>query len=253
MLEEVRQKKMVDILANRKSVRIRELRDIFDVSEETIRRDLKKLEQDGVLKRTHGGAILVEDIQIVPPFSQRSQQHLQDKMEIAEKAVSLIDDRATIMLDSGSTTLEIARRLADRNVTVLTNDLIIAMEFSQSLQVQLIVLGGNQQKGTCSLVGPECEDTIRSYHVDFVFLGTGGIGVKQGLTTSSSAESRIKRAMIDAGNQVFCVADSSKFGQAALISYAEPKEVSSIITNRAANPEVVTQLEQGGARFIFCD
>ncbi|GMA51646.1 hypothetical protein GCM10025857_30030 [Alicyclobacillus contaminans] len=141
MLGELRQQKLVDLLMTKKSVRISELREMFDVSEETIRRDLKKLESDGVLKRTHGGAILAEEVHVVPPFSQRSQQQLREKMALADKAAALVGERATVMLDSGSTTLEIARRLAGRHVTVITNDLTIAMELSGSLHVQLIVLG----------------------------------------------------------------------------------------------------------------
>jgi DeoR/GlpR family transcriptional regulator of sugar metabolism len=272
MLGEVRQRQLLDLLMRHKSVRVRDLTAAFGVSEETIRRDLKKLEADGLVRRTHGGAILLEDVHVVPPPQVRARQNLDAKRRIAERAAALVPERATVMLDNGSTTLEIARRLADRPVTVVTNDLAIAMELSGSWQAQLIVLGGVQQKGTLTLVGPECEETIRRYHVDVVFLGAGGISVRQGLTTASSAEGPVKRAMMAAGERVYCVADRSKIGRAALVSYARLDEVDAILTDASPNvpggpggadsapdgegvrdsgdPDV-EMLARNGARFLF--
>jgi DeoR/GlpR family transcriptional regulator of sugar metabolism len=251
LLGEMRQQKLMELLVRERSVRIADLKDMFNVSEETIRRDLRKLEADGLVKRTHGGAILTDSVHVVPPIQQRKQQHLSEKAAIAEKAVELIRDSSAVMLDSGSTTMEIARRLANRPVTVLTNDLAIAAELMSSLQVQLIVLGGSHQRGTTSLAGPECEEMIRRYHVDMVFLGTGGIGARQGLTTSSSTERLIKRAMMESGDTVYCVADSSKFGRAALVSYARPDEIDGIITNSEVEHRWVDELRRQGAEVIF--
>ncbi|MCL6517906.1 DeoR/GlpR family DNA-binding transcription regulator [Alicyclobacillus sp.] len=270
MLGEIRQQEIVRLLTERGSVRIRDLTEQFGVSEETVRRDLKRLEAEGVLRRTHGGAILTEPVHRVPPPQVRAHQNLDAKRRIAQRAVELVPDRATVMLDNGSTTLEIARRLAERPVTVITNDLAIAAELSGAWQVQLIVLGGTQQKGTLTLVGPECEESIRRYHVDVVFLGAGGISARQGLTTASSAEGPVKRAMMASGSRVYCVADRSKLGRAALVSYARLDEVDAILTDgpgpdrmaaRAADAEdargpdgsadELERLARHGARWIF--
>ena len=250
MLGEIRQQEIVNLTTEHKSVNIRELAQIFSVSEETIRRDLKKLEHDGKLRRTHGGALFNENVHFVPPIDQRNRENIEAKQAIANKAAEFVSDRMTVMLDSGSTTLEIARRIANMNITVLTNDLTIAMELGPS-QVQLIVLGGIQQKGTYTLTGHECEEAIQRYHVDLVFIGTGGIGLKQGLTTSSSAESELKRLMIQAGSQVYCVADRFKVGNAALISFAGVPEVDAIITDAEEQNPILNQLRHLGANFLL--
>ncbi|MHB1628023.1 MAG: DeoR/GlpR family DNA-binding transcription regulator [Bacilli bacterium] len=251
MLGEVRQHKIVELIMQKRSVQIGELRDLFEVSEETIRRDLKKLESDSILKRTHGGAVVNEEAHVVPSFTLRSQQNLPAKQQIALAAAKLVPENGTVMLDSGSTTLEIARQLVNRHVTVLTNDLNIAVELSQSLHLQLVVLGGVQQKGGYSLNGPECVERIRRYTVDLVFLGTGGIGFRQGLTTATSAEAEVKRAMMEAAEDIYCVADASKLGKAALVSYAQPDEVKAILTDASPEYPYVQDWRNRGVEFVF--
>ncbi|WAH38042.1 DeoR/GlpR family DNA-binding transcription regulator [Alicyclobacillus dauci] len=251
MLGEVRQQKVVEMLIHQKSVRIGELSEFFDVSEETIRRDLKKLESDGLLKRTHGGAVINDEVDVVPSYILRSQQNIMEKRKIAALAADLVPDDGTVMLDGGSTTLEIVKNLANRRVTVITSDLYIALEASKSLHLQLIVLGGMQQKGTSALIGPECVERVRGYNVDVVFLGTGGLGARQGLTTASSAEAEVKRAMMKAGERVYCVADASKFGRAALVSYAAINDVKAIITDAPQDNQIVQDMQEAGATFHF--
>lgn len=251
MLGEMRQQQLVTLINEQKSLKIRDLTELFHVSEETIRRDLKKLEHDGVLRRTHGGALLNEEVRAVPPIGQRSKENVVSKQAVANAAANLVSDRMTVMLDSGSTTLEIARKILHQGVTILTNDLTIALEVGHS-EANLIVLGGVQQKGTFALIGHECEEAIRHYHVDIAFIGTGGIGLKQGLTTASSTEAELKRLMIESAGQVYCVADRSKIGVAALISFARVSDVDAIITD--AEPDAGTaELERAGAQFLFAE
>lgn len=251
MLGEARQQRVVEMLMDHKFVRIGELSDLFNVSEETIRRDLKKLESDGILKRTHGGAMLADEVDIVPSYVQRSQQNVAEKRKIALHAVKCIPDNGTVMLDGGSTAIEIAKLLLQRPLTVITSDLFIALEVSKSIQLQLIVLGGVQQKGTSALIGPECVQRVGYYNVDVAFLGTGGFSAKHGLTTASSAEAEVKQAMIHAAQRVYCVADASKLGKTALISYGNAQDVDAIITNADASLLEVRALEAEGATFQF--
>lgn len=251
VLGEVRQHKIVELIWQQKSVRISDLQDLFDVSGETIRRDLRKLESDNILKRTHGGAVVNDEAHVVPAFEFRSERNLLEKRRIAAVAARLAPDNGTVMLDSGSTTLEIARQLVDRPITVLTNDLTIALEISASPHAALVVLGGMQQKGGYSLTGPECVERIKRYNVDVVFLGVGGLALKKGVTTASSAEAEVKRAMMEAAKDIYCVADASKLGKAALVSYAEPKEVRAIITNAAPEDPLVRDWRESGVGFIF--
>lgn len=251
MLGEVRQQKIVELLEQQRSVRISSLRELFDVSEETLRRDLKKLELDGVLKRTHGGAVASGQVYEVPSMAQRSQQFLRQKQQVALAASALIPDNATVLLDSGSTTIEIARLLIPRQVTILTNDLNIATELSQSLSVQLVVLGGMQQKGGYSLTGPDCVEKLHNYHVDLAFLGAGGVDANVGLTTASTAEAEVKRAMMAAAERAYCVADASKFGVMALVSYARLNEVQGIVTDAEIDEPVVQTLLGQGVEVIF--
>ncbi|QQE77930.1 DeoR/GlpR family DNA-binding transcription regulator [Alicyclobacillus sp. SO9] len=251
MLGEVRQQKIIELLERRKSVRISDLRDMFDVSEETLRRDLKKLDADGVLKRTHGGAVVSGEVHMVPSIAFRSRLLLLQKQQIAARASLFIKENGTVLLDSGSTTLELARQLSVRQVTVLTNDLNIALELTQSLSVQLIVLGGMQQKGGYSLTGPDCIEKISNYHVDVAFLGAGGVCVNAGLTTASSAEAEVKKAMIKAAEKTYCVVDASKFGKTALVSYAMPGEIDGIITDADSTHAIVEGFKKQGTEFAF--
>ncbi len=253
VLGEMRQQKLKEILLREGSVRIADLKERFGVSEETVRRDLKKLESEGLARRTHGGALLAEPVHVVPPAVQRMRQNVEEKAVLADFAATLVTDGSTVMLDSGTTTLEIARRLALRSVTVVTNDVVIAAELANSAHVQLVVLGGAHQRGTSCVAGPECVEMIGRYHVDVVFLGAGGISTRQGLTTASSAEREVKRAMMQAGERVYCVADASKFGRAALVSYARVDEIDAIVTHRAISAEVVAALQEQGAELIFAE
>ncbi|WP_067934063.1 DeoR/GlpR family DNA-binding transcription regulator [Alicyclobacillus kakegawensis] len=253
MLGEMRQRKLKEILLREGSVRIADLKSRFGVSEETVRRDLRKLESEGLARRTHGGAMLAEPVHVVPPAQQRMHQNVAEKAAVAERAVDFIRDGNTVMLDSGTTTLEIARRLAARPVTVVTNDLVIAAELATSVHVQLVVLGGTHQRGTPCVVGPECVEMIGRYHVDVVFLGAGGVSVNQGLTTASSAERQVKRAMMLAGDAVYCVVDGSKLGRAALVSYARVDEVDGIVLNASVPNEAVEPLRRQGAQVILAE
>ncbi|QQE77923.1 DeoR/GlpR family DNA-binding transcription regulator [Alicyclobacillus sp. SO9] len=253
MLGEVRQQKLMELLKQQKSVRIRDLTTSFQVSEETIRRDLRKLEMDGLLRRTHGGAVLDNVVHAVPPIHQRTTEQVEAKRLVARAAASMVPAGSSVILDSGSTTLEIARQFQNKNVTVITNELSIAMELSSSPLVNLIMLGGTLQKGSYTLVGPECEDDIGRYNVDYVFLGSGGVSKQKGLTTSSMAEVELKRKMIAVGQKVYCVTDSSKLGRAALVTYAGLGDVTAIITNRVQQSSTLSDIEATGATFIFVD
>lgn len=251
MLGEARQQRVLQMLYDQKFVRIGELSDLFDVSEETIRRDLKKLESEGVVRRTHGGAMWADEVDVVPSYIHRSQQNVLEKGKIANRALEYIPQSGTVMLDGGSTTIEIAKLLLQRSLTVVTSDLYVALEVSKSLQLQLIVLGGVQQKGTSALVGPECVSRVEDYNVDVAFIGTGGFSGRHGLTTASSAEAEVKKAMIRVAAKVYCVADATKLGRAALISYAKVSDVDAIITNADPVSSDIDELKQLGAVLNF--
>ncbi|MCL6633269.1 MAG: DeoR/GlpR family DNA-binding transcription regulator [Alicyclobacillus herbarius] len=232
------------------SVSVAELAKALNTSESTIRRDLQDLEEQGRLKRTHGGAVSMEVAAFEPSIQEKSVQHQAEKYAIAEAAQMFIKTGDTVILDAGSTTLQIARQFTGSGVTFITNSLAIADELGGRADTQVILLGGELRPTTGALVGPFCQQMLARLHADTLFLGTNGIHARQGVTTPNVAEAAAKAAMIQAARRVILVADHTKFGQISLVQVAGLDEIDTLITDIDAEGELRQALDEHSVEIV---
>ena len=231
---------------------VRDLAQRFDVATITIVRDLQELEAEGLVRRVHGGAICVRGSSYEPPFSARETQLLLEKQRIAQKAVELISDGESLLLDVGTTVLEVAKALkGKRNLTVLVTNLRAAMELANQPAIQVIMMGGRLRSGELSLVGHLTEEMLRQFEVDKAFIGVGGITFEHGLTEFNLDEAGTKRTILSRARQKIVVADHTKFGNVMLTRIAPLEAVDLIITGEELEEGMKSQMEEAGIHFLL--
>jgi len=240
------------LIETHQRVVVSELATRFAVSEATIRRDLALLDGFGMIQRTHGGAIAAQQMTFEPDVQERQVLNLEEKIRIGQRAVQFVEDGDCVILDAGTTTLQIARTLKGlRKVTVVTNALNIAEELLGTPGVDVIMTGGAARSKTSSLVGPHADEVLSRLNADKVFLATNGISLSRGLTTPNPAEARTKQAMAEAANEVIAVADRSKFGKTFLAQIVPISTLDVLITDRDAEPGIVAELDRLGTRTVL--
>ena len=245
-----RQKKMMEYIEAHTSAQIPELAEKFHVSEATVRRDLDDLDQQGALRRTHGGAIKVDrSTSYESVYSEKINLMLEEKHRIAEHAAQLVHPGDTVLIDSGTTTFFIAQALAHHeNLTIITNDLYIAYQTPIHASSMLIVTGGTRRQGRQELVGSIPESFVRDSHVDVAFIGVDGIDLTGGVTNANFTEVGLKRLMLRSAARSVIVADHTKFGRVALARICDLREVSLLITDRGIENEALTRLKKLGVQ-----
>ena len=249
---EERKDRILTLLEGKQKVTVSELSREFGVSEVTIRKDLNSLENMGLLKRTHGGAISIYGTRFELPTVEKVVKNKEEKQKIGAYAASLIQDGESILLDSGTTTLEIARNLRNaRNLTVVVNDLNVAGVLEPYPGIEVIVLGGTLRKGVSSLVGPITLNALSNLYVDKLFLGANGISIERGITTPDMVHAETKRKMTEMAREVIVVADSSKMGHISFASVVPLSKVDLIITDRGIAPEYVEKLEEKQVQVVI--
>jgi DeoR family fructose operon transcriptional repressor len=248
MFAEERKQRILRVLEEREAVRVSDLSEVLRVSEASVRRDLRDLEDAGFLKRTHGGAVGLQAATFEPSLSQKEDQYRPEKAAIARRAVEMIQEGEVVILDAGSTTLAIARLLKSRHhITVVTNSLSVASELAGS-QVELLVAGGSLRPPTRALVGPVAENALAGLHADRLFLGANGIDLRKGVTTPNLIEAQTKRAMVESAREVVVVADHSKVGRVTFGGVCSLDRVRALITDDASPPAFVQALENQGVK-----
>src|ERR1700744_5672043 len=232
MLPNQRRDKILELLKEDGSAKVIDLARIFKVTEVTVRQDLEKLEKDGLVTREHGGAF-IKDIQAqVSSFSLSHNENMDKKELIAAKCMEFIESGDSIILDSGSTTTEIAKLLKGfKNLTVITNALNIAMMLGTEPGIELIVTGGEFKPPTLSLTGQKAADFFKGINVQKLFLATAGLSLKAGLTYPSISDIVVKKAMIDAAETTYLVADSTKIGKSSFASLGALSLINYVITD----------------------
>jgi DeoR/GlpR family transcriptional regulator of sugar metabolism len=245
-----RQQTMLDRISQEGEVRIADLREMFPVTEMTIRRDLEKLEEAGSVRRTFGGAIFVgQDVAL----KERTGLLTAEKARIGRKAASLIRSGESVFLDGGTTTLQIARALpADINVTVVTNALNVASELAGK-SIPTIMTGGTLLESTHSLVGPIAVQTLAGMAFDRAFLGTTGVSIDHGFSNSNLYEAEIKQLAIRQSGETTVVADRTKFGAKVLVSFAELAGVQRIVTDEAPEEAMRQICSEKGVQLEIAD
>ncbi len=256
MLVAQRRKIIKDLLLKKKSVKVAELVEIFDVSEETIRRDLIFLEKEGFLKKSYGGAILVENYakeEIRLPVQKRLSQYYEEKDAIGQKAIELANDNQIIILDAGTTTWCVANYLKELDgMTFVTNGLNVAEQCSKSNDSDVFLIGGKLIKKSMSLVGPQAMNELKKYNANIVFIGASGVSLEKGFFSSDIYEAEVKRAMVTAGRKVVIVVDHSKFGKQGLVSFSNFDDIDIVITSELVDTSIIMEIEKMGVEVITC-
>lgn len=255
---EDRRRLIVERVNKQGKVTISEICDLFDVSEMTVRRDLRELDQIGLIHRVHGGAVSGIGRSYEPAYNIRALENLEAKKAIGRKAAEFVRDGDSIGIDTGTTAIEFARALKDkRNLTIVTYSLAIANEiissFSLINDVRLILSGGIVRAGEFSLTGSIAQNTFTSFHVDKAFIGVGGISLEAGLTEYNLEESEVVKAAMNSAHQNNILADSSKLGRVAFTTIGKLSDADRIITDQDAPPELVEELTNQGVDVIVAE
>ena len=248
MLPDRRHELILRTLREEGSVTISLLADRLRSSHATIRRDLAQLDEEGLLKRVHGGALPMVDKD--EPFVDVATVRVEEKDRIAQKCAQLVKDGETILLDIGTTAHRMARHLHNRSLTVITSNLAVYEELADDEGIQLVVLGGVVRRDYRSLVGFLTEDNLRQIHADRLFLGCSGIRPNGQVMDTTVVEVPVKRAMIAASDQVILLGDIGKFPGSGMCRVCGPQELDTVVTNAPADPATRTALQEAGVEVV---
>ena len=247
MLNEERRRAILEILNRDGRVLVLALAREFETSQVTIRKDLEQLHAHGLIHRTHGGALPAREGALEDPtLREKEKLHHKEKLRIAAIAAAMVQEGQVVILDSGTTTTEIARALRKfRSLTIVTNAVNIAAELSGTA-VEVILTGGTLRKNSFSLVGPIAEETLHRLHADLLFLGVDGFDVHYGLSTPNLLESKVNRVMVEIAKRKVAVCDASKFGRRSLSLIAPTSALDEVITDRGTPKADVRALKKAG-------
>ncbi|MEO5891974.1 MAG: transcriptional repressor AgaR [Ferruginibacter sp.] len=233
-------------------VEVKALSEELMVSEVTVRNDLNKLEEKKILIRTRGGAIKTERVAKDFNISDKNQLHFEEKRRIGKAAASLIEDGDTIILDSGSSTMEITKHLSGFNhLTIISNALNIAIALAELKNTSVIIPGGILRTNSLSLVGSAAEENFQNYFCDKLFLAVDGINATNGLSTPNVEEAHLNKIMIKIARKIIVVADSSKFLKRSLAVIAPVSKVDILITDAGISPKDQKEMEDAGVQVII--
>lgn len=238
------------LIRNSGVIRVEDLRRRLNVSLATVRRDLDQLEQSGAIRRVHGGAVSVESRLEEPLFDDKTSIAAREKLRIAEAALKFVAPGDTIYLDGGSTVLELARLLRERtNVTVVTNSLRAAHELA-GRGPRLILIGGELRRLSQTMVGPLTRCILQELHVDRAFMGTIGLALEEGLTTTDPSEAYTKELVMGQAGQVILLADSGKAGKVSFARAGQLEKVHVVVTDRALDKNFARELAKKGIKVV---
>lgn len=245
MLAAERRNLILEKLQEEKRVVVSELSQLYNVSEETIRRDLEKLENEGYAIKSYGGAVINENTGIDLPFNVRKNRNVAGKQKIAELAAALIQDGDSIMLDASTTAVFIAKAIKEKErLTVITNSIEILIELSDVSGWNIISTGGVIQEGYLALLGAKAEDAIRDYYVDKAFVSCKGMDLQRGIMDSSELFAHAKKTMMNSAKKRILAVDSSKFGENAFAKIGELRDVSALVTDKRPSEEWMKVLDE---------
>lgn len=246
-----RHERILALLGERGRVDVSELAEDFEVTTETIRKDLTELQRRRLVKRVHGGAVPWGGDGFQPLLAMRDLRNPDQKRRIGAAAAQGLPPAGTVLLDSGSTTAYVAQQLPpDCELTVITNSLVATQILSAHERVRVVLLGGAVDKDTQATVDAETIRSVTQLHVDAVVLGADGLSPTGGLTTPSRVQAELKRAMIAAAGRVVAVTDHSKFGVDQQITFAACREVDELITDDGMPDDHVAALAAAGLTVV---
>ena len=253
MLAIERRNEILEKLQKEKRVVVSELSKLYGVTEETIRRDLEKLEKDGYVIKSYGGAVLNENMNIDMPFNIRKNTNVPGKQKIAEIIKSMVKDGERLILDSSSTAVFIAKALKEekRNLTIITNSIEIIIELFDAQDWHVLSTGGLAMEGSLALVGPQTDHMLRSYYVDNTIISCKGFDMENGITDSNELHARNKKTMLERADCSILAVDSSKFGHTAFTSIGGLENISMIITDEEPEERWLRLFEKHNIKCIW--
>lgn len=250
MLSEKRRSRLLDYVRRRGSVRVEDLAEFLDVSVSTVRRDLDEMDERGLLRRVHGGAVAVtgQPVPVETSMAERAVRSLDEKTRIAARAVDLIRPGSTVLLTGGSTTAQMVPHLSSvPDITVVTNSVAIAYAIgTASTTVQVLVLGGLLRNAELSLLGHLTTQALADIHIDLAFFSAYGLDPAYGIMGAHLAEAETDRNMITAARHLVVLADHTKFSQRSAVRVAPVDRIKTVVTDDAAPAEAVEALQAAG-------
>ena len=230
-----RRQLILNILQEKKRVTVKDLVKDVSVSEATLRTDLNILEEEGLLTRTHGGAVLNEDFSSKESFSEREKKNRDSKIIIAQKAIKLIEQKDCILLDASTTALALARLLKETNlnITVVTNGISAALELKENPGINVILIGGMARMGSMALEGLLGTNILSKINIDTMFTSARGFTIEDGLTDFNVYEVELKKVMVEKANKIVVLLDDSKIGTSSIATFATCEQVDMIISDKS--------------------
>ncbi|MEG1991323.1 MAG: DeoR/GlpR family DNA-binding transcription regulator [Christensenella sp.] len=245
MFAEERKHMIVDLVNKDIKTTVNSLCEKFSVSPATIRNDLRELEDAGLLKRTHGGAISNIKANYEPNAYQKEVENVVEKKAIAKSAIQYIHEGDTIAIDTGTTTFELAKLLVTyEDLTVVTNDLQIAAFLERNGKANIIMAGGAVRRNFHCTAGQKAIDTLQDLNVDKTFVAANGVSIKRGISTPNIDTAHVKEKLVSLGDKVILLADSTKFNTTTFVKFADLSDIDLIITDSKVNEEYAEALEQ---------
>ncbi len=247
-----RQQKIKELIIQKGVVRVNELSDLFEVSVLTIRRDLDLLADRGILERSYGGAILRQNMSIEPLFKQKEQLYRKEKERIGTAAARLIEEGDMVLVNSGSTTLQVIKALRDKHITIITDNIAAAL-VSEDAAYDMVFLGGTYRTQSRSVAGTFALSALEKVYANKVIIGVDGFSFSHGLTTPVMEEAEITRLMIEKTvGQVIVVAASNKMGVVSNFKTASIEKIDTLVTDEAAREFLADlELEKSGMRLVI--
>ena len=241
-----RRKKIIEFLNKQHKVTVRELAGLLKVTEVTLRNDLKMLEQEGLIQRVHGGAVLIEQENPETSFASRTEENKEQKISIARKAVEMVRSGQCILLDGSTTILEFAKLLKTLplRLTVATNGIYTALELSENPQITVILIGGVLRVGSTTIEGTLGIEVLDKLNFDMMFTSNDGFTIDDGLMDFNVYEADLKRSMASSAPVLVALMDSSKFGKSSSASFAATQQIDHLITDDLAAEETLEPLKK---------
>lgn len=251
----LRQRKILELVAREGHVRVGDLSELFGVSAVTVRSDLDWLNEQELVKRTHGGAVLPTVLRFERSFEETSRERIEVKRQIGRTAARSVTDGETIILDVGSTTTELAKALSPKlqNVVVITNGLKIALLLERHAGITVVLTGGTLRDKQHSLINPFATVLLQELNVDRAFIGCNGVHPSRGITNANLQEAEVKRAMIASSHRAVVVADSTKVMNVSTAQVASIDRIDGLYTDIGADSVHIEQLRGAGLEITLCE
>ncbi len=242
---------LMKLQAERRVV-VSELSQLYDVSEETIRRDLEKLVNEGVAIKSYGGAVINENANLEVPFNIRKNYNVIGKQKIAEQIAAMVKDGESLMLDASSTAVYIAKALKEKkNLTVITNSIEITVELMDMPEWKVLSTGGLSREGSFALVGPQTDKMLKSYHVDKAVISCKGFDLESGITDSDELHANNKITMLGAAGKKILAVDKSKFDKTAFTAIGALDDITTVVTDEEPDRRWIQAFEKAGIECVY--